>query len=233
VLLSAAPAAADAPPPPPDTIPARAPYGPAADAEAACKAAPLDGHYEGDLACAVGKLKAKVKLKAPYQKLGYVERESSSMGEGLLAIQMADQWYLARLSEWSTDGADHGGVTVKSIKLKDVIPGGAPELLVTGSLATLGFDHEYAEFGTTYDMLWVCSVGASGTPSCAEVVVGLRFRPHPMGEGKRFSIKLRHKFEKDGRLTRKVRGKWPKKKVMGDGEVAREDFEGTDTLVFP
>lgn len=227
-----------------DTITAAPSLGPAASIEAACALVPREADDTDEGFCQVdttskdAKKIGKLKLEAPYQQLALVLRDSDGPAAARLAIRAGDQWYLATLAEWGMYGAEHGGMSVTSIKLKDVIPGGAPEILITGGHEDLAESHDYNTFGNRYESLWVCSVGASGAPSCAEVLLGEQRWQHDMSSLKDWRLRLSHKFDKAGRITRKIKGKWPKDRRRDEGEALsdvapKSDYVNTRTLVFP
>ncbi len=221
IVVAATSAAADVQAPP-DTFLAAAATGPGDSVKALC---------EG---CTTMKLQ-KVKLKAPYQKLGLAHHEDPDTEDNtvFLTVQLDGKTYLAPLGSWTQEGANSGSVDVTSVKLKDVIPGGALEVLLTGSTSEMKAGHEGGDSGQEYKMLWVCGLGATGAPSCAAVPLGITVWPHEYGEGKKYRIKVTHKFTRDGRITRKVKGKWPSERTMGDVVQDRSEWQDTRSFLFP
>src|SRR5262245_54116154 len=118
-LCLASTAHADVVPPPDTFVAAAAAAGPAESIEAACAGE--------DVTCKKKKLK-KVKAIAPYRALGLVERRESNTRTELLGIQTDAGWYLFPLLAWGTDYAGKGSLAISSVKIKDAVPGGAPEV---------------------------------------------------------------------------------------------------------
>lgn len=238
-----------------DVIEAARALGPAATIAEACAMeteSPRQAEESDEGFCAVeakGKEAKKVKaaLKAakgkkrgpwPWEDLALVSRDSDGPAGTRLAMKVGGQWYAAWLATWSMDGADHGGFALKSIAIKDVVPGGAPEIVIVGRWDELGESHSYETHGTMRDGLWVCGVGASGAPSCAFVYLGESFTPHAYSASPSWKLRLSYKFDKQGRVVRKVKGKFPKDRRRDEGEdvadlPGRGAFENTRTLVFP
>ncbi len=236
-LLVATPVRADdVAPLPDDTFVAVAMSGPAASIKAACLAADPGDHAEG-FTCTEKKLGKRVKARAPFKKLGRVQRRSAGFVEEMLAIQTDAGWYVTSLMMLGTDYGGRGTVTISSIKIKDVIPGGAPEVIIVGKRKESYESNSYARYGETRELLWVCGVGGSGTPSCAEVTVGRDQTPSDSAEGEttRFKFRLGFRFEADGTLTRTVKGKWPRNARVLETEqpLARADHENTRPFLFP
>ncbi len=229
--------------PPPDTIVATTGLGPAATIAAACALEPMDANDNADTFCSIettskdARKVKKLKRVAPYQDLALVSRDSDDPAGMRLAIKTADQWYVVWLATWSNDGAHHGDFAMTSIRIKDVIPGGAPEILITGSHDDLGESHSYVTYGSRTEALWVCSLGASGAPGCAEVYLGEQWWPHEYSSSKKWKFRLSYKFDKQGRVVRKLKGKFPRDRRRDEGEVIselppRSDFVNTRSLLF-
>jgi hypothetical protein len=214
------------PPPPPDAfVAATAVAGPEATMEAACAAE--------DMKCTKRKLKTP-KLAAPYTGLGLIERKGYATREHFLGIQTEKGWHLFELLAWGTDYGGTGSLKIKSVKLTDVVPGGAPELLVTGTRKTSNESSSYTRYGSTEELLWVCGVGDSGAPSCAEVLLAIDKKPSDMDEGAtKYKLRLSYKLTADGKVKRKVKGKWPARAADSDGPLVRGDYENTRGFVFP
>ncbi len=211
--------------PPPDTFVAEAAaMGPAPTIMEACA--------EPEIRCKKKKLK-KAKLVAPYLGLGLIERRTTDQREEHLGIQTDAGWYLFPLLSWGTSYGGKATLKITSVKIKDVVPGGAPEVLVTGKRNTSSESSSYQRHGDKEELLWVCGIGDSGAPSCVEVVLARDSTPSDMEEGAtRYKFRLGYKFTADGKLTRKVKGKWPKNARTMDGELDRAGFENTWGFLF-
>lgn len=170
-LCSVSPVAAqeDAAPPPDTFVATPAVAGPEATLEAACAAE--------DTTCKPKKLNKKPKLVAPYLGLGLVERTGYESRETFLGIQTDAGWHLFELNSWGTAYGGTGSLKLRKVAIRDVVPGGAPEIVLTGTRKQSNESSSYTIYGTTEELLWVCSVGASGAPSCAEVLLAIDFKP--------------------------------------------------------
>jgi tetratricopeptide (TPR) repeat protein len=92
-----------------------------------------------------------------------------------LAIQTADGWYLLANTEYVYNPGAFGisaSLTIDQFEIKDLVPGGAPELLLVSSLdrsdSDMGINELTSESTTT---VLICGVGASKKPSCAKITV--------------------------------------------------------------
>lgn len=229
-LWLAAPAYADQGPPP-DTHVAAAGSGPAATLGEACM---LDASDPDATRCKKQKLEKKLKAVEPYTGFGLMQRRYSGTRAELFGIQTAAGWYVFPLLEWGTDYDGKGSVAIASATIKDVVPGGAPEVVLRLKRKTSNEASDYSRYGETVEVLWVCSVGGTGAPSCAEVVLAMDVTPNTVSfeDDTRFKLRLAHRFEADGRLTRKVKGKWPKKAVMMGETLDRGAFENSWGFAF-
>lgn len=214
------------PAPPPDTfVAAEASAGPAGTLEAACASE--------DMKCTKRKLKTP-KLVAPYTGLGLIERKGANTREHFLGVQTDKGWYLFELLSCGTAYDGTGSLKLSSVKVADVVPGGAPEVVVTGTRKTSNESSSYTRYGATEELLWVCGVGASGAPTCAEVLLAIDSKPSDMDEGAtKYKLRLKHTFTADGKLRRTVKGKWPRRASTGEGPLERGDYENTRGFVFP
>lgn len=226
--LSVSPAGADKPSgAPPDTFVAAEAYaGPAATIQAACA--------EEGVKCKAKKLKKKPKPVAPYVDLGLIGRKGEGTFEEYLGIQTDKGWYLFELFSWGTGYGGRGSLKLTSVEIRDVVPGGSPEVLVTGKRVTSSESSSYGRHGDKEELLWVCGVGPSGAPSCAEILLAIDHTPNDMEDlDTAYKFRLRHEFTADGKLTRTVVGKWPAKASDMSGPIARGDYENTRGFVFP
>jgi hypothetical protein len=119
------------------------------------------------------------------------------------------KWISHRLGHVSEAAQPDGSTVyeVRSIYVKDVIRGGAPELVVDSvetQVSTGGAPgKEVREF------LDICGVGVSAMPSCFRVTVA---EVKTSDDHKEWSYKYRlaWSFDKKGRLVLKPKGAWPK-----------------------
>jgi hypothetical protein len=218
ILLAAGPAAAQSD----DATPSLVAVGgnaPAASLKAAC----LTDADEG-ATCKPKKLR-KVKVAAPYKGFGLIQRATGGRREELLGIQTDAGWVVFTLLDWGTDYSGKGTLTISSAKVQDVVPGGSPEVVITGRRKTSGKTEMGRAYGATEQVLWVCGIGASGAPSCAEAVTASDTRPAD-DEEKPYKFKLGWKLTADGKLERTVKGTWP-------ASLERTDYETTLAFSFP
>lgn len=188
-----------------------------------------------DATCKARKLKHKPKLAAPYRGLGLIERRDHQARQELLGIQTDAGWYVFELLSWGTAYGGRGSLTIRSIELRDAVPGGAPEVIVAGKRTWSNESSSYTVYGATEELLWVCGVGASKAPSCAEVPIAVDSTPSDMDEvATAYRFRLVPTWGADGTLTRTVKGRWPKGAVTSfDGPLERAAYENTRGFVFP
>jgi tetratricopeptide (TPR) repeat protein len=92
-----------------------------------------------------------------------------------LAVQTAAGWYLLA----NTDSVYNPGafgisadLSIDQFEIKDLIPGGEPELLLASSFDSHDSDMGINELSMSSEStLMICSIGASKKPSCAKIVV--------------------------------------------------------------
>ncbi|MFH1434783.1 MAG: hypothetical protein ABIJ56_03610 [Pseudomonadota bacterium] len=154
--------------------------------------------------------------EGPYKsvKLVYNEWDSPSPGPMLndtyaLAVQTSEGWFVK--THLGTAGIlcggkslFHVGFTFESWEIRDIIPGGAPELLVEWKGSANGIRDEF---------LLICGIGPSKKPSC--IGPYMPKRNHPDGYSKSWESKV--VFLPGGRLE-----------LHGDTWV-----QGPFTLTFP
>jgi hypothetical protein len=177
---------------------------------------PLAGAPKAKLA---GKWTDAKLLKLDEYETGYV-----TLSEYIeLAVQYDGKWFVHRIGHISHPSSNDAKQTykVRSITVKDVVPGGAPELLVEVS----ELDHQgiggSVESRATRERLHVCGIGASGAPSCVDAVVA---------EDEKNSVYKRkyglaQSFDKKGRIVLRAKAPWPR-------DLAKRDYEGTRPLFF-
>jgi hypothetical protein len=215
--------------PPPQTHVAQPALGQGATIEAAC----LQLGNE-DSTCKKKKLGKKVKAVAPFKGAALVQLRDGGVRKELLGVQTDAGWHVFSLLDWGTDYGGKGSVTITSARIKDVVPGGAPELVVTAKRKWSNESSSYHIYGSKEELIWVCGVGASNAPSCAEIMLAADVTPSDFDEDStRFKFRLSHKFTKEGKLTRKVKGKWPKNARTMDGPVERASYENSWGFLFP
>lgn len=147
----------------------------------------------------------------------FVQRERVTA----LALQYDGGWYEHHLGEVVHDDQTDHTITVRSIRVKDVVPGGAPELLVEV------FEHDHGAIGgpgesvVDTEYLHVCGIGASNLPSCVvtEIADDIKSPVHER------AYRLAWRFDKAGRFVTRARGAWPRR-------LSRRDYEGTRPLFF-
>jgi tetratricopeptide (TPR) repeat protein len=141
------------------------------DAEAA---EPLDGEKT---IVGSGSIKS-VKIFA--SQTGYLsegETETSYYPEANyhLGIQTAEGWYLLKDLEYVYNPGAFGifeDFTVDPFELKDIVPGGEPEILLVATHSRGDSDMGINEYETNASTdLIICGIGASKKPSCAQVTV--------------------------------------------------------------
>jgi hypothetical protein len=166
-----------------------------------------------------GQWTAATLVKLDEHETGYV-----TLSEYIeLVVQFDGKWYAHRIghiSHPSSGDAKHS-YKVRSIAVKDVVPGGAPELLVEVS----EMDHTgiggSVESLATRDRLHVCGVGASGAPSCVDTVVA---EDEKNSVFKR-TFGLAWSFDKQGRFVTRAKAPWPR-------DVPKRDYVGSRPLFF-
>ncbi|MCC6995402.1 MAG: hypothetical protein IT370_12395 [Deltaproteobacteria bacterium] len=144
-----------------------------------------------------------------------------------LVFQLDGRWFAAAAGGFDMMNTSNGDVTVGRPSARDVIPGGAPELLfdvVETNSDMDDFDNVRFDEVTRRT---VCSTGPSGQPSCVAVTLAGRGENHSdFAERKRYRFALECPFQPDGRVACRLRGKRPDPDLV-------EGLEDTFTLVFP
>ena len=143
-----------------------------------------------------------------------------------LMFRLDGRWFATLAGGWTTMNTSNGDLTVGRLSARDVIPGGAPELLF--DVVELSSDMDDFD-ATRFDEVTrrtVCSTGASGHPSCVGFTIAGRGEDHSdFADRKRYRFQLDCRFQPDGRVNCRARGK-PAADLI-------EDLEGTFTLLFP
>jgi hypothetical protein len=171
----------------------------------------------------------KPKLGGPWTDARLVQLDSPETGYVTLSqyielvVQLDGRWFshrIGHISHPSTNDAKHTW-TVRRIYVKDVIPGGHPELLV--ELA----EHDQSGIGGSVEStakrehLDVCGVGASGAPSCTRFTVA----EDEVNSVFKRRYRLAWSFDKQGRLVLRAKAPWPK-------GLAKRDHESTRPIFF-
>ncbi len=196
--------------------------GPGASVADVCKNS-LDGQGTD---CPERALPVDLKPAAPYEQVGLADRFGMKTDETDLTLRVDGQWYVVPLMIALRTAP--GVFALDSASIKDVIPGGSPELILTGYYDAIhSADGKGPGFGMKSRLLWVCGIGASAKPSCASIPIGATYQPPPKSGKKGWSFKVTFRFDKQGRLVRKLKGRWPKQ------VSARDEYVGTTELSFP
>lgn len=144
----------------------------------------------------------------------------------LLLIRTKRGWYWHRLADVEWLSGRYGAreeLTLKELALRDLVPGGASELLLRFQLDSMTGTDE----GTSTDYLsylMVCSLGPSEAPSCNAKLL-LEKQTGLMYKGRLRSSTLKSEFLPTGELSIT-----PESKVLEDEQRA---LVGKHRLVFP
>jgi len=144
-----------------------------------------------------------------------------------LVFQLDGRWFAAAAGGFDMVNTANGDVRVGRPSARDVVPGGALELMFD----VVETHSDMDDFDNTrFDEITsrtVCSSGPSGHPSCIAVTIAGRGEDNSdHADRKRYRFQLDCPFQPDGRVSCSVRGKRP-----ADPELV-QGLEGAFTLVF-
>lgn len=179
--------------------------------------------------------KARIKLAAPWtiaKPIQLDEHDGPNSYVPLsqyieLVVQANGSWYTHRLAHvpHPSSGDLQKSVTLRSITVKDVIPGGTPELLIESADAEETKMNGAWPGSAKREYLDVCSIGSSGTPSCVRATLAEDVVSTSLPEDTQ-RYRLTWRFDKKGRLLLRAKAPWPR-------NLPKRDFEETRPLFFP
>jgi tetratricopeptide (TPR) repeat protein len=208
-----------------------------------------DGEDKPEQGCEAVDVKVTGALAPPWQEVAVWSvsctlRDDSDVGYHL-AVRTARGWYVYAGLGTGGEGRRHGQeLKVAALELRDVVPGGAPELVVRWSETQSSYSGgSNRSWDSEYDYLLVAGFGASGAPSATgKVPLAVTHETTRMfdedeqkeGEGEdtsdlgKTSIIMDFAFTADGQLELKG-----PTKVEGKPEEDLGRYAGRHPLVFP
>ncbi len=125
-----------------------------------------------EVACTCGDLvnnEGAKTLAAPYLQVQLFTRSCDGNLETKLGVKLAKGWYIAHLDKQFKSWHGDGNAAWKGFEIKDVLPGGAPELLIDYAPWSTYMHH--GDDVTTYQRaLVLVGIGSSGVPAATRPI---------------------------------------------------------------